>query len=275
MSEYVSRMHIKVSSPEIWRKFEDEDDADFDLARFADTDKTSCIVGDGWSAFENELFGIVNALAKTLGKDGIIIADTTNLNVDPYDCCILFLGEAVQTEVFDCDDDKCEMFFKTNIENIPEWLNYGKFYISQKEKDVLFRCGIAMVGKHFEEFSTNLEFPEKIYLRETSFDKRPETIENISIGDEVYFVHAKDSYDPLRLEVMSDSGSLGYLPSDISDKITPAIVNKRLKYTAKVTEVVPASKRNKHAKSSVVAIGINAEFSNSSVSDKTSVSKKP
>ena len=100
MSQYYSRLHIKVSSPKIWKKFEDEDDASFDLAELAESDRTSFVIDGEWSSMENELTGIVEALAETLGPDGIIIADTTNINVDSYNYCIFYLGDRVRTVEF-------------------------------------------------------------------------------------------------------------------------------------------------------------------------------
>ena len=274
MSQYCSRLHIKVSSPKIWKKFEDVDDASFDLAELAETNRTSFIIDD-WSSMEDELTGIVEALAETLGPDGIIISDTTNINVDPYNYCIFYLGDSVRTDEFSIfgDEEKGEMHFETNISDIPGWLSYGEFYISKEEKEQLFRCGIAFAGGHFKEFSTNLDLPTKIYLRETSFKNRPNNIEKTFITEEVFFVHAKDSYDPMRLEVMNDLGSLGYLPSDVSDAISPAMLNKRLTYTAKVVDLVKLSNRNKHAKSPIIAISIEAEIVDKDVPMKTSVPK--
>lgn len=272
MSQHTSRIHIKVSSPKIWQKFVDEDDASFKLAKLANTEKTSFIIDGDWSVVEKELTGIVKALSETIGEDGIIIADTTDINVDPYNYCILYLGTCVHT-VSIVSDDKCEMAFKTDIRKIPQWLSYGGFSISEKEKQVLFRCGISVVEDHIEELATDLNISDRVYLRETSFGNRSETIEKTLEGEEVYFVHSKSSYDANRLEVMGNLGSLGYLPSDVSDKLTPLLMNKHLKYVAKVKEVVPVSKRNKHTKSSIVAISIVSEFSNEEIPIKTAVSK--
>ncbi len=274
MSQYCSRLHIKVSSPKVWSRFEDEDDASFGLAELANTNNIS-FVYDEWSSTEDELTGIVSALAKTLGVDGIIIADTTNINVDSYNYCIFYLGDGVRTKEFSIyrGKDKCEMYFEQSISDIPGWLNYGGFRISETEKEQLFRCGIALTGGHFEEFSTNLQLPEKVYLRETSFKGRADNIEKTFIAEEVYFTHAKDSYDSMRLEVMSELGSLGYLPSDVSDKIAPALLNNRLIYIARVVDMVKLSKRNKHAKSPIIAITIEAEIADKNVPIKTSVPK--
>ena len=275
MSQYSSRIHIKVSSPKVWNKFQDEDDAGFDLAELAETDSTSYVLDGEWSSFEEELTGIVKALAETLGKDGIIIADTTNINVDPYDYCIYYFGTNVHTKEFDIfrGRNKCEMFFETSIDDIPGWLNYGGFSTSEEEREVLFGCGISVVGKQFEAFSLDLRLPDQIYLRETSFEKRPENIERTLVGEEVYFVLAKDPDDPLRLEVKSELGSLGYLPSEVSDKLTPLLTSSHLCYSAEVVEVIPATMRNRHSRSSFVAVTVRAEYTPSKINMKKVVSK--
>ena len=94
MSQYSSRIQIKVVSPEVWNKFKDVDDAEFELAELADQGYTAFVLDD-WSCVESELEGIVSALAKTLGTDGVIIADTTNINVDPYAYIVYSAGYGV------------------------------------------------------------------------------------------------------------------------------------------------------------------------------------
>ena len=291
MSQESSRIHIRVSSTAVWGKFAEQDDAGYDLAQLADADKRSSAfidAGTGALVFDDapdkesfvyhgadnysELVSNVTALSKTLGKEGIIIADMTDSNVDPFTVCVYYLGDLVRTASFgEGYRSKREMFEDTSIEDIPGWLNYGGFSVSKEEKNVLFRCGIWRNDKQFEYFSKDFQIPEKVFLRETSFKKRPETIEKTFIGEEVYLVHAKDAYDSRRLEVMSELGSLGYLPSDVSDKLTPVLEANRLQYSAEVVEIVPASQRNKHAKSSIVAISIKAEFSETDVVKKKSV----
>ena len=106
MSQIYSRINIRVSSPKIWEKFIDEDDACFDLAELANTNETSFVIDSEWSANDRELYGIVDALADTLGADGIIIADLTDINVDPFDYCIYYLGEEVKTKEFSIYEGK-------------------------------------------------------------------------------------------------------------------------------------------------------------------------
>ena len=259
MSQYYSRLHIKVSSPKVWKKFEDVDDAGFDLAKLTEKNQTSFVIdGDEWSYVEDELTGIIGALAETLGPDGIIIADTTNINVDPYNYCVFYLGDGVNTDYYSSEEEKCDMHSEASIADIQEWLNYGDFYISKKEKEQLFRCGIAVDNGNFKEFSYDFELPPKVYLRETSFDGRQDNIENTSNGDDIYLKYAKSKYDATRLEVMSEHGSLGYLPSDVSDKIAPFLLEGSLKFTGKVVEIVKLSERNRHAKSPIIAVHIEA-----------------
>lgn len=100
MSQYCSRLHIRVTSPEVWRRFVDADDASFDLARLADSGDKVFTYDADWSCVEDEIFGIVSALAETIGEDGLIIADTTNINVDPFNYCVFYFGDSVETEEF-------------------------------------------------------------------------------------------------------------------------------------------------------------------------------
>ena len=102
-------------------------------------------------------------------------------------------------------------------------------------------------------------------------NNRAEVIEKSLIGEEVYFVEAADEYDPFRLEVFSELGSLGYLDSYTGETIMPLMKSKRLDYTARIDELVKPSERNKHAKSSIVGISSDAKICGNPVPPKTSV----
>ena len=256
MSQYYGRIHIKVKEPQIWERFKETDDANFDLAELAYTNQTSFVYDDDWSVEEFELEGIVTALAKTLGEDGIIIADTTNVNVDPYIYCVFYLGDKTRIDAFLDECEEVEAMLGISIEDIAVWLDYGKFEVSKKEQNVRFNLGFISVDGSTNEFSANIYLPDKIYLRETGFDNRPENIEKLMVSESVSIVHSKSKYDKTRLEVMKGKKSLGYLPSDISDRLAPHMLVKKMKYVAKIVEVVPLSQRNKHAKSPIVAISI-------------------
>lgn len=283
MSQFVSRIHIKVSSPDVWKRFENEDDAGFYLAEYANSDKLSFILDQDWACTETELFPIVEALAQTLGKDGIIIADTTNINVDPYDHCCYYLGDLIQESIFEdynIEDeenegaDRCTMFDDTSIEDIPGWLKYGRFSISNKEKDQLFRCGYVETGDGFKEYSANFSIPNRVYLRETCFEGRAERIERLKIGDPVTLNPSWDKYDPNRLEVFSALGSIGYLPSDISDQLTPLLSTDNLVCSGTVIEIRPLSQRNKLARSPFVAISVETSLQRKGAAKPLTADKK-
>lgn len=164
------------------------------------------------------------------------------------------------------------MAYETEIENIDKWLNYAKFRTSEQEQQVMLSCGIVEINGNYKEIKKNITgLPEIAYLRETSMNNRAEVIEKSLIGEEVYFVGAANEYDPFRLEVFSELGSLGYLDSYISETIMPLMESKRLDYTARIAELVKLSERNKHAKSSIVGISIDAKMSDIPVPPKTSV----
>ena len=260
MSQYVSKLHIKVCSPDVWKRFEHADDAGLNLAKLAKAGRTSYIndIGDECSYTEFELKELVNTIAGTLGKDGIIIACTTDINVDPYYQDVFYLGDMVRVS-YD-EGEKCYMQHdENNIANIPDWLKYFAPYISEKEKEQLSRLGIAVVDGNYKELSYDFELPPKIYLRETMFDGRPDNIENVSIGDDIlYFKHSRSKHDAMRLEVMSVHGSLGYLPSDVSDMIAPPLLNGSLEFTGKVVELVKLSERNMPAVGPTIAVSIKA-----------------
>ncbi len=100
-----------------------------------------------------------------------------------------------------------------------------------------------------------LNLPDLVYLRETSYEGRDERIEKLKVGDELMFRLSPDSKnDQDRIEVYNDSGSLGYLNSDASKPIAAAMYARDFK--AVVTEVVPSSQRNPHAKSSKVVLDV-------------------
>ena len=69
MSQYNSRIHIKVAGPSVWGKFKGVDDAEFDLAALAEEGCTSFVLDD-WCCVEDELLGIVSALAEIEGVKG-------------------------------------------------------------------------------------------------------------------------------------------------------------------------------------------------------------
>ena len=157
MSEYYSRLHIRVSSPEVWKRFEGNHRFDLqDIIGYfpilAKEGATSFVINN-WSWNEIELEDKVKVLKETLGQDGIVISDTNNISVDSYNYCVYYLGGRLRKKSF----NRSNMFRETNIKDIPSWLNYGGFFkISEKEATVLSRCGLVFQDGRFEELKPGI-----------------------------------------------------------------------------------------------------------------------
>lgn len=259
MSQYSAGIHIKVTSPNIWRRFKGIDlGFTYDLALLADYDVVSYVfAGDDNSRNEKELYDLVMAVVGIVQNDGIVIASTTNINVDPYVFCCFYLGESVQRYEFFAERDQksrimCE---KAYVGNILEWFKYGEFLLSKKETEMLNKlCPV-------------IDFSDNVYLRETGFEGRCDNIEKLQIGNDVTFQLSPSEYDANRLEVICDGGSIGYLPSNISEQLVDFMGNDGVDCCAKVVEVCPLSKRNSHARSPLVAISIEVKEKNREVAN--------
>jgi hypothetical protein len=252
--QYDSDIYIRVISPDVWRRFEDADDAGFDLADLAKEGRVNYTINGAY--LEEELKGIVSALSKTLGKDGIIMSQTMNININPpTPYCVCYFG----SDAFDFYSDYSP---ETSISDEVEWLNNADIGITGKiEKDQLLRFGIITSYKRnkviYSEYLGDLDLPDKIYLRETGFNDRVKNIEKTDLSEDVKLSHVKNNpYDSMLIEVKGKEGSLGFLPSDVGNQIAPLLDNGMLEYTANICEVVKASQRNKYAKSPIVAINI-------------------
>ncbi|MBD5156631.1 MAG: hypothetical protein HDT13_03215 [Butyrivibrio sp.] len=146
MSQYVSRIHIKVKEAKIWEKLENIKVEEYGFCcsakeLFNERNQDFVIDGD-WSITEQKLTYFVCVIASALGNDGIVIADTTNINVDPYTFCAYSKGCNVKTKVFGTNSKNAEMIHETNINNIAEWLNFGKFRFNDEEKSQLNALGL-------------------------------------------------------------------------------------------------------------------------------------
>lgn len=272
MSQVNTRLHIRVASHDVWKRFKKKDLSKYKIEDLSEIDADSYVIDE--SSF-NDIEEIVKIISGVLGNEGIVISDLTDLNIDPFTECYFYLGERVRKASFSegySAPDLCCMAYETDICNIAGWLNHAKFRTSEQEQQVMSSCGIIEINGKYKEVKKNVTgLPEIAYLRETSMNNRAEVIEKSLIGEEVYFVEAADEYDPFRLEVFSELGSLGYLDSYTGETIMPLMKSKRLDYTARITELVKPSERNKHAKSSIVGISIDARICGNPVPPKTSV----
>jgi len=249
---YRSRLHIKVSSVNVWNRFKD---IKINNNILSETLSTS-FIDNSLPISVEELYDLVQQISILLGNDGIIFADATACR-DAFDVIYSYRIYNFHNEVVIQENKQFDLLFKCRIEDITKWLNYTKTMLNEVEKEHLLDYDVIEYERQYISFNTNFELPDKIYLRETSFYNQRLLIENTVLGEQVNLAHVKDKYDPFRIEVMTKKGLLGILPSHISDNLTPLLISNRLNYSANIVEIIPSSKRNKHAKSSIVAININ------------------
>ena len=94
--EYVSRICVKVKENKDWEKLDEVDFEYYDLYyKVSDIKKfgKKFYIDMEWSSFEDELDELVNDLSEALGENCIIIADTYNIDVDPYKYCLYYFGD--------------------------------------------------------------------------------------------------------------------------------------------------------------------------------------
>lgn len=257
MSQYNSRIHIKVADPSVWGKFKGVDDAEFDLAALAEEGCTSFVLDD-WCCVEDELLGIVSALAETLGKDGIIIADTTNINVDPYAYIVYSVGYGVHDKYH----NNSEYCFETNIFDLIECLSYkNHFAFNAKELKVLQYNGIERVKEGrkfvFKLILENEGLEDEIFLTETRLEGRTQRLEGVKKGDLVKLAHdLSDKTYKNKVDVLCDTGSIGLLDARSAEIMAPIIDAGNKEYTAVVQNVMPLSARSSRCQTAIVSIHI-------------------
>lgn len=260
-----SKILIKVKSPKVWEKFKDFHYKDFnlvgivsecELVQLASTNKTTCTILCSYD--ETELWGCVKELSIFLGKDGIIISN--NVNLTGYSgCCyfIYYLGDNIREE--DCEiededeyDEDEDIFDKMKEWNIVDFLNLLKCSVNKKEKEVLTDCGIEVIRKRFYEIVYDVKIPEIIVIRNTAIGDRIQNIENLQPDSILKLFLPKSSRS--NLELISDKGSIGELPSEISKKIKNLVISKKFNYKITIVDLVKLSKRNKYAKEPILSI---------------------
>ena len=144
MSQYTSRFYIIVKDTSEWRRLLE----DYDLEKFGlyipdDYDKKTYYMDDT-CILEIDLDIFVEFIMNCLGKDVLVIADTTNYNVDPYNYCVYLINGKMKTKCFE-NGPKSQMFFKTNIGDAVGWLNFGGFTFSEEDAEWLKTFGIEGV----------------------------------------------------------------------------------------------------------------------------------
>ena len=142
MAQYNGRLYIKVKDNEIWDKL-----SDLNISKYGikGSIKDSVFINsnelllDDWSIKEYDLLEFVGKIVSCIGKEGIVIADCTNLSIDANDYLIYYFGKAINTLSLTADDDGkvAELFHKTNINEVEQVLSFVNCKILTAEAEFL------------------------------------------------------------------------------------------------------------------------------------------
>ena len=260
MAQYESRLRISVKNIDAWQKLNDIDLEPFGIhakgnEAFNLSDKDWLI--DDWSCTEKDLKKFVMELSERLGRDGLIFADTTNINEDPYAYVVYFAGYDVHAKRFNYDD----FCFEAPIDNLAEYLNYGKhFSFSFDEIKMLKKFGIRTEkeGRNviYKEILKNEGLVDEIYLADTNTDERIKNIESLSVGDDVTLIHkGTEEYNNL-IEVFKEGKTIGLLDFRSAKIMAPILDEGEQEFESRIVSVLPLSKRKKGRHSAIVSIHI-------------------
>ena len=138
MSQISARMYIKVKDVKDWDKLYNIDvEGSFAISAkdlFSNNDSDEFLIDGEWSPYLSEFRSLIANIQRALGNDGFVIADLTDMDVDPFDIVITSLldsyGTCTEHEIndtemhYDVEIDDVETMFKkarirvTKVENL-------------------------------------------------------------------------------------------------------------------------------------------------------------
>lgn len=276
--QYCSRIKVLVENLNDWNALKNIKFKDYGLlCTYKDFKKSKEFYIDmEWSIVEGDLRSLVREISDALEGKCVIVADTNNINIDPYKYCVYYFGNWTKTfYVPETHWKKVEKIDFCDIRNIAEWINVTKIKVSDKEKEYLKKFSVEFdekskkyIDKLLEERRKKEEekklkeeqeekIAEEAYLKRendidrfyfwlagTQYENRNDRIENLKISDEVKLLREPENpYDSNAILVVNEEGSLGHISSESAKEISPLIDNNLLKIKkAIVHEVVPLSK---------------------------------
>ena len=133
MSQYTSRIYIEVRDKKDWKKLKDIEMAQYWLVEsfFEDCEDKYFYIDGDWSLEEGPMFDLVFEISSRI-PDCIIFADTNNINVDPYNFIVYYLGDRVKTKEMEGD-----MQWETVLTDPVEWFHQHKIRLGKLQKAYL------------------------------------------------------------------------------------------------------------------------------------------
>ena len=171
MGQYYSRICIKVRGTSVWKRLYDIKTQNYNLGASGEevfSSKKKMIVISDWSCDEAGVLKLVKDVAKRLENDGIVVADTTNINVNPYEYGVYYLGGKVHDFLYDDTSDKCEMFNDTNIKDISAWIGIAECPVSASEKRMAEEFGVKVNVRKEITNTPKADYNVQYYIRFTN-----------------------------------------------------------------------------------------------------------
>ncbi len=147
MAQYYTRIHLKVKESGTWKKLLDIDMSKYGFpcsAQDVFSIKRHSLILDDFPLEEEDLKAFVSDVSGRIRGKGVIIADTTNVNVNPYTYCVYSMSSKVKEALYEEPDDRCEMFEAIGIDDIAQWLAYGRFEIGPTERKMLSAVNVRI-----------------------------------------------------------------------------------------------------------------------------------
>ena len=173
MSQYSSRLLMLVNSPSQWKILQQMDLTPYNISSPAkdvfQSRKKQILIADDWACSEAKLTKLVKEIIKRV-KNCVIIADTTDYNVNPFEYGVYYFGSKVGTFHIDEPDPGFDMFSTVDITDVSGWISASGCEISSVVKRYLAGFGIQCeINKTKTEKAK--EYSVRFFVADESLDE--------------------------------------------------------------------------------------------------------
>ena len=133
MSQYESRIYMEVKDINDWKKLYELNIIQYDLwsELFYEIEEKYFFLDGDWCCQEGQLFNLLLEFTFRI-PDCIIFADTTNLDAEPYNHILYYLGDRVKTQFVEGDLQK-----ETSIQDPYDWFKQHGIRLDKNQKKYL------------------------------------------------------------------------------------------------------------------------------------------
>ena len=134
MSQYDTRIYVKVKNEKDWEKLNDLNFWDYNLADdFLDyvSGKQFYISSGDWSCNETDLDDLIAKIVERI-PNCFILADTHDYNVDPYNYCSYYINNLKDSIYIDGDET-----WEIELTDIYDWCSAHNIELSDDDKEFI------------------------------------------------------------------------------------------------------------------------------------------